>query len=74
MNDPKILNVIGDIERTIIYLVEHPNKDFSDCPWTKSEEFKKYVKVDLSLAPKIVAENLLMQSYYLQKKFYDHQS
>ena len=70
MTDPKLLNVIGDIERCIYYLIDNPTISVYDCPWTKSSEFRKYINLEKYKDKNLtfITEDLLMQSHYLFTK------
>ena len=81
MNNQNALNLIGDLERTILFYAQDSNPSYENCPWLQNitRNFPALSKIDSKLSefinlkylqsdsdlPLIKAERLLMMSHYL---------
>lgn len=81
MNNQKVLNLIGDLDRTIIFYAQDPNPSYKNCLWLQNitRNLPELSKIDPELSklinlkylqsdsdpPLVKAERLLMMSHYL---------
>ena len=81
MNNQKVLNLIGDLDRTIMFYAQDPNPSYKNCLWLQNiiRNLSELSKTNPKLSeiidqkylrsdsdpPLIKAERLLMTSHYL---------
>ena len=81
MNNQKVLNIIGDLDRSVIFYAQDPNPSSRNCSWLQNiiKTLPELSKIDPKLselinikylqsdsdAPLVKAERLLMMSHYL---------